>query len=335
MLLCMGLCLSLQAHAQRKTDVITLLNGDRITGEIKSLVGGRLSLGTDAMGTLAIEWKEIASVSSNYNYEVRLAGGERYFGSVATGTAGDTVVVEDVFGDHRVGWQEVVELRPVEKDFADRVDVYLSANYAFTKASGVRQTELRANLSYEDERSLNSLTSRSTVSDTDEEKTTSGRVSLSRKVWTDRKALYRQGFGGLERNDELGLDSRLTLGGGLGRYFIESNNSQLLGSFSLQAVTEQNTAGDNQESLEAVLTVEYARWRFDSPELNLMLDSSLYPSLTESGRVRADSNITLRWELIGDLFWDLSTWGTYDNSAVDVNAGEFDWGITTGIGWEY
>lgn len=335
----MGLSLSLglsqSAYAQRKTDVITLHNGDRITGEIKSLESGRLSLGTDAMGTLAIEWKEIASVSSNYNYEVRLVGGERFFGSVRPGAAPGAISIEDVFGQHSVGWQEVVELRPIEKDFADRVDLYISANYAFTKASGVRQTEVRANLAYEDERSLNSLTSRSTVSDTREEKTTSARVSLARKVWTDRRALYRLGFGGFERNDELGLDSRLTLGGGLGRYFVESNNSHLLGSFSVQALSEENTQGDTQESLEAVLTVEYARWRFDSPEVNLLFDSSLYPSLTESGRVRADSNMTLRWELIGDLFWDLSAWGTYDNSAVDGDAGEFDWGITTGIGWEY
>jgi hypothetical protein len=39
--------------------------------------------------------------------------------------------------------------------------------------------------------------------------------------------------------------------------------------------------------------------------------------------------------VIDDLYWDFSTWGSYDNAAVDDNAGEFDWGVTTGVGWDF
>ena len=40
-------------HAQ-KTDVVTLENGDEITGEIKQLDRGKLEYGTDDMGTVEI-----------------------------------------------------------------------------------------------------------------------------------------------------------------------------------------------------------------------------------------------------------------------------------------
>jgi len=63
------------------------------------------------------------------------------------------------------------------------------------------------------------------------------------------------------------------------------------------------------------------------------INASLYPSLTESGRVRGDSDIRIRWELIEDLFWDVTAYGTYDSRAESDQ--EFDYGITTGIGWNY
>ncbi|MEE4110148.1 MAG: hypothetical protein V2I24_12410, partial [Halieaceae bacterium] len=97
----------------------------------------------------------------------------------------------------------------------------------------------------------------------------------------------------------------------------------------------RSSDGLTQESLEAVVFAQLARWRFDSPQLDLTVDGQVYPSLTESGRVRADSSATLRWELIGDLFWNVSAWGSYDSAAVDEEAGEFDWGITTGVGWSF
>ena len=318
-----------------KTDIITLYNGDRLTGEIESLVTGRVALNTDAMGIVQIEWKEVASIASDYQYEVRLADGQRLFGTVGAGEKPGLVAFRDVFGDRSLGWDDIVELRPIADSLINRLEIGLSANYAFTKASSVEQTELRANVSYEDRKALNQLTSRLTLSNTDEEATTSSRINVSRYVWTERRSLFRVGFGGFESNDELGLDSRITIGGGLGRFFRATNNSNLTGFIALQALEERSVTGDTQGSLEAVLSGTLRRWRFDSPELDLSLDARLYPSLTESGRLRADSSATLRWEFYRDLFWNISAWGSYDNAAVDDEAGEFDWGVTTGLGWSF
>ncbi|EED34893.1 conserved hypothetical protein [Luminiphilus syltensis NOR5-1B] len=332
---CFSLLCSQWSFAHGKTDVVTLYNGDRLTGEIQSLLGGRLSLSTDAMGSVAIEWQEVASVNSDFNFDIRLIDGDRIFGNIKPGSKAGTIAFTQIDGQRELSWNEVIELRPVEDDLTDRIDIYMSANYAFTKASGVSQTEFHVDLDYEDEDSLNSLNTRATVSDTDEEKTTSSRASLSRRVWTDRASIYRQVFGGYESNDELGLDYRVSLGGGVGRYFIDTNQSNLVASVSLQVLEERSELGDKQESAEGVITLSYDRWRFDTPELNLHFDTSVYPSLTESGRVRADSAARIRWEIINDLFWDLSAWGSYDSSAIDQAAGQFDWGMTTGLGWKF
>ena len=54
--------LSGNASAQGKTDVVTLANGDRITGEIERLERGRLEFKTDDAGTLYLEWDKLASL---------------------------------------------------------------------------------------------------------------------------------------------------------------------------------------------------------------------------------------------------------------------------------
>ena len=327
--------LAMPAQAvSRKTDVVTLYNGDTVTGEIKHLFGGILELSTDAMGTLKIEWKEIARLESKYNYEIRLSDGRRHYGTMNSDTRPGELVVEDLYGDHAVDSLTIVELRPIEERWVDRLDVYLSANYNYTKASSVQAVTLNTEIEYENESSQTSLTARVVNTDTLNEDTSSGRVDLERRVWTDRARLYRLFYGNLEYNDELGLERRVTVGAGLGRYFIDNNRNRFSGAFGLQAITERQLESSGaDQSLELFMSGEYAIWQFDTPEMDIALTGALFPSLTESGRVRSNTDIRIRWEIIEDLFWDVSAWATYDNKANSGNAA--DYGISTGVGWKY
>src|SRR5262245_12793538 len=65
-----------------KTDVVTLVNGDRITAEIKGLDRGKLTVKTDAAGTIGIEWNKVRRVESPASYEVELTSGARLLGTL-------------------------------------------------------------------------------------------------------------------------------------------------------------------------------------------------------------------------------------------------------------
>ena len=69
--------------AAEKTDVVVLRNGDRITGEVKELVQGRLELKTDSMETIYIQWDAIAQVTSDQHLEVEMETGEKFFGPLS------------------------------------------------------------------------------------------------------------------------------------------------------------------------------------------------------------------------------------------------------------
>ena len=68
--------LAVPARAQ-KTDSITLVNGDRITCEIKLLDKGRLQVSTDDLGTIYVEWDKVASVTANRTFRVVTSSGLR------------------------------------------------------------------------------------------------------------------------------------------------------------------------------------------------------------------------------------------------------------------
>src|SRR5690606_8136846 len=63
------------AWAAPKTDVIVLVNGDRLTGEVKGLERGKLSFKTDATGTIQVEWDKVASLQSGQYLQVELTSG--------------------------------------------------------------------------------------------------------------------------------------------------------------------------------------------------------------------------------------------------------------------
>ena len=112
-----------------------------------------------------------------------------------------------------------------------------------------------------------------------------------------------------------------------GHHYLLKNQSR--NTVGLQANTERDLAGEQQESVEGALKLEFATWKFDPPELDVRVTLNLYPSLTDSGRLRGDSDLRLRWELYRDLFWDVTAWGVYDNR--NIGDGNFDYGVSTGI----
>src|SRR3954469_20808699 len=81
------------AQAQGRTDVVTLANGDRMTGEVVTLERGRLAFKTDDAGTVYFEWDNRASVMTARKIEVVTTDGRRFFGSLERAADRSIVVV--------------------------------------------------------------------------------------------------------------------------------------------------------------------------------------------------------------------------------------------------
>ena len=61
----------------------------------------------------------------------------------------------------------------------------------------------------------------------------------------------------------------------------------------------------------------------------------MLPSLTESGRVRSEVKLRTRYEIVHDLFFEVSLYGSYDTDADATADSKSDYGMTTSLGYSF
>lgn len=338
--LCLGLVLlfcSAEVLAA-KTDVVVLINGDRITGEVKKLERGILSYSTDFMGTINIEWDKIAQLRSDQLLEIEMIDGEKLYGRA--GTLGDdgAVLLELVDGgeNRSVPIEQTVRIAALDEGrLRDRLDGYFSFGWSAQAANSVSQYSVGAGVTYRDEIRLWDYAYDAARSSSDTNPS-SERQTLQieqRRFLRDR--WFWAGGANFSTNDELGLDLRTLVGGGFGRYFLQTGTQELAGMAGVGLTREQFSDGQDKKSVEGILTGSYDLFRFDSPEIDLSTVLTLYPSFTISGRVRAEANIRARYEIIKDLFYELSYLFSYDNEPQSEGAAQRDWSVVTSLGYKF
>jgi len=327
---------AIPANAAPKTDIVIFKNGDKLTGELKSLKRGQLHLNTDATGTVGIEWDKISSVISNQQIQVETSNGTRYFGILASSDEAATIVVVTDDGPKSLNADWVIVMNPIEGRGLHALDADLSLGYNFAKAGGVTQLTLGFNMGYRSLKRIQSLRFSTILSDSDSQET-SRRTNLGlqhTRLWQER--WFTTGSLTFDQNDELGLNLRSSLGVGGGRYTVQSNTMLLSFEAGLQFSRENlvNEAED-LDSLESTVTVEWDWFVFDDPELDWSSRIQVIPSLTEKGRVRGELDTTLSWEIIGDLKWAVSLYGSWDNQPQSAAGATSDYGVNTSLAYDF
>jgi len=338
LLLCAG---AANAADRDNTDVIVLKNGDRVTGEIDQLEYGLLRLSTDDMGTINIEWSAIASIDSKYVFDVQLVGGLRHSGFIGTSDDGSELVIRDEGSGRSVALSDVVRIEELETGFWQRLSGSLSIGFNYAKSTGIRTDNVNISSAYQGDKTKATLdisTSETSSPDTE----TSHRENLTSTVQFQReKPSFVMLLNTLERNDELGIDARLTTGAGLARYFAQDEDSEIMLFAGAVANQEWTNPGDGnveqddtQSSLEGALGATWRIFRFGDPDVSLASSAFLYPSFTESGRHRGNLDVSLRREIISDLFFDFSFYESYDSDP--PSGGETtDYGFVTSFGYKF
>jgi hypothetical protein len=325
--------------AAPKTDVVVLINGDHITGEIKVLEHNQLKVSTSHMGTVYIEWDKIARVQSDQYLLLERSDGVRHYGQLKPSPEDGRLQV-DRGGTGRtpedVAMAAVVRAEPIEGgQFVDRLDGYVSAGLDFTKASNRRSMDFAGGLSSRTRVRQWALDGSMNITD-DSAGETSERydAKLNYRQFFDNKDFYL-GFGQLSRSTELDLNLRTLVGGGYGRYLVQSNRADWVLGGGLAYSRENYTGGEQFNSLEAVLNTKFSIFRYDFPETDVTGSLSVLPSLTKSGRYRAEGDLRGKYEFVDDLYFELRLYGSYDSKPPSADAIKSDYGVVTSLGYSF
>lgn len=318
-----------------KTDIVVLRNGDRVTGSIKELKLGQLRLSTDAMGMVMIDWDTVETIISDKTIQVQLVSGKRVMGTLEQTMESEGLQVRSGNIENSIPTSQIVGMESVAKSDSlwKRLDGSISFGMDYAKSTRIAQSYMSAGAILREEKY---------TIDADFNYNINRGWGGSSDVSTERFFLggaYKRKLpdrwfwlvnSNVERNEQIGLDFRSLVGGGAGRAIWQTNWFEF-SLFGGAAASRENKTDEEVNSVEGQFGSSLSIYRFSPTRTSLNTSLLLYPSISDSGRWRANYRMQLRWELYKDLFWDMSYYYTFDNEP-PAGASREDTGINTGIG---
>ncbi len=329
-------CLALVPAAARAaySDAVVLKNGDRLKGDVKNLQQGMLEFKTDTMSTVYIKWDRVAEITAPETFEVETTDGVRLYGPLASGGPGK-LAIDVGLRTVTVNLADVVRITLLKRGFWNRIDGSVDLGASYTKSSGIGQGSVSFDLTarrpyYEVGTKFDTtitvqpdqpVAARTTIS--------AGWVRFLKNKW------FVPVSAKFERNTDIGLELRSSGAGGFGRYFLQTNRSQLGGSGGLVYTREIPVDGSTTNNLEAYAGARYSFFTYDRPKTTVDVAFSVFPSLNVSGRFRTDLDLTLKRELFKDFTVGFTYYDTYDNKPPGVGSPAHDFGSTVTVGWTF
>ena len=81
--------------------------------------------------------------------------------------------------------------------------------------------------------------------------------------------------------------------------------------------------------------ISYEYFRYSDPERSFKTSLTLFPSLTDFGRWRADFNTDLDIEFIMDFSWVLGLFARYDSDPLSKEGASSDYGVTSTLKYDF
>ncbi len=319
--------------ASSKIDTIYFQDGDRVTGEVKSLENDLLRLSTDDAGTFKIEWTKVDSVFIRNRMRILLESGEILYGLLLPSGVEKSCMVWHSAGEPRlVLLKNIVVLSPVSEKFVDRLSGTISSGFSYTKASDIMQMNLNGSLKYLANKNLfeTSYSGNVTSDPLGTTQRQNGGLTFHRmlpKKWFLAAQIMA------ESNSELQLDLRTTFGMGAGNSIIRTNSSHFYvstGILTNREISQETT----QNNIEGLLGASYSVFIYDNPEVSFDISSNVIPSFNNPGRVRSETESNLKWEIFNDFYLKWTFYYSFDSKPLSSTAEKNDWALTL-LGLEY
>ncbi len=328
---------SLAGYTQN--DSLILVNGDVIVGELKSMDKGVVTFETDySNNDFTIEWDGIKKIYTNSSYLITLSNGDRINGKVASLDDGMLNIIPETGSPVKVKPENVVYLKSVDKGFWDRVYATIDIGFDLSKANNLTTFSTRSTLGYLANRwsaDFNFNTMFSSQDEVENTKRTDGGLTykyfLPHDWYLPVTVTYLS-------NTEQKLDARWNALLGAGKYILHSNHAywgiSAGGAYNHEKYTPDSTNHpfEIKNSWEGYVGTELNL--FDIGDLNLLTNIKVFPGITEAGRWRADFNFDMKYDLPLDFYIKAGYSLNYDNQPVE-GAGDVDYVLHTGVGWEW
>jgi putative salt-induced outer membrane protein YdiY len=340
-LIALFLLVACPLFGKRKDDVVVMKNGDKFTGEIKSLERGELVFKSDYMkDSVHLDWAQVESLRSKDTFIVALTDGTRVTGLIAregTPVDGNSDLQIVAAGTPiQVKPSEVIGIDQRERSFWNQLTG--SINYGFSFASGNNSTNssLGADVAFNTAKNSVKVATTSQFDSQANGKSTNRFTLDSQYGRSVTKKWIAAGIFSLLKSNQQDLNLRSTYGAGFGRRLMQTDKTSLIAiagaAYSHEAYFPQPGTEPVRNNAEALIGATFSTFRFKTLNLNSRI--LVFPSLTEPGRLRLSSQSNLKIELIRNFYWNFQLYENHD-SRPPISAPKNDLGVTTSLGWTF
>lgn len=279
---------------QALADVVVLNNGDRLTGKVDGITGGKLVLVTQYAGGVRIKLDAIASVETEAEFDVR-AGDERLTGRLTTDEEGQILVgaTRVPISNVAVASQNNLRLGGFGSSWSSRADVSMVISNGNSDTESLN-TLIESTLKRERSQHKASLL---ISKEEAEEETTKDQTDFDygyKRFMTEK--WYLAGNFEYFKDELKDIDQRLTLGAGAGYQFWDNSLGALSTELGVSAVREE-VDGEGTENNPALRwAVDYNRFLFAKKLEFFHNHSVLFIPDSDEGEV-LDSSTGLRYAL--------------------------------------
>ena len=325
------------ASTRTKTDVVYMLNGDKITCEIQSLSQGQLSVKPDYTdSSIVIDWTKVARLESTQQFVVTDPHGAIFVGALA-GDARQRSVIVVMEKSATLPQDSVIEIAELGSTFVRRLSGNITLGATIARAEGDRNFSLQTGVLYRDKRNYASIDS-STQFSAQKQASSTNETSVRTAAFEQMRKTqwYAGAIANFLSSSEQQIALQSTYGAAVARRLIFTNKTNLSAIGGLGYTHQQNASGSagpaRRNSLDSAFAIKYSTFRFDKATFATAL--WLYPSLSSPGHLRLTLNQNVYYKFVGNLYVSVNFWDNFDNQPVP-GAPENNLGATTGVGWSF
>jgi putative salt-induced outer membrane protein YdiY len=263
--------------------------------------------------------------------EVELFNGERLFGEVTVDKKDLSIVGDET--TVTLPRDRVFYITEVNETFWEGLEAYTDLSMNVTRGNNeTTQLSFGAGLGYAGRDFETSIDATSTINEQTDGQDLRRATLAGSYTYRLPRNWQASGLLQFESDEQQGLDLRTLVGGSIGNRVYNQRRMRLDLYSGLVLNSEEFVGQTRTESLEGLLGAAYQMRGRRGVDIDASL--AILPSITESGRVRAQFDGALTFDLFSDLDFKVTLYDRYDSKPPEGNDTN-DTGFTLGLSWSY
>lgn len=314
--------------AVASADQIVFKNGDKLTGKITTMEGGKMKIATAVAGEVTVDMKDIQTFSTDAPIDIRTADGKQMKVPAAAAEADQIKAGEEV-----IAFATIAKINPPPEVWTGSVVVAGQIVRGNTRTDDLAvniDASLRRNNDVHNDRT--SLAGAYNLGIEDKSTTTDNWFASGKYDKFFDPKLYGYGIFKVERDRIADLDYRLSPGVGLGYQWIESPDFNVNGEAGVSYVWEEYRSGGSEDHIAARLAYHVDKKLND--KLSVFHNLEILPAFEDPHDYNLLTDAGIRADITASFFAQFRVEWKRDSTPAP-GSDKNDYRYLLGIGWRF